>query len=221
MKITEIYLQTSKPSEVKDFYKSTLELETKSDTPGKIEILAGNTKIIFERSNEGDPIYHFAFNIPSNKIDEAYKWLNQRVELLWMEEYESYIADFKNWNGKSVYFIDPAGNIVEFIARFDLHDEATSEFSSKQIRNVSEIGLVFPENSFDKKVCDLLTAYELSYFNKQPPLDKFRAIGNDEGLFICVPEGRPWYPTSSSMAGCYPMKILFDVNEKEFIYVNT
>ena len=35
-----------------------------------------------------------------------------KVPLIWINDYNSEIADFVNWHAKSIYFFDPAGNIV-------------------------------------------------------------------------------------------------------------
>ena len=90
-------------------------------------------QLIFDEiDTTGNPFYHFAFNIPSNKFEEAFQWMQTRVDLLWLDDYKSYIADFTNWNAKSFYFTDPAGNILEFISRFDLDDIAAEPFSAAQ-----------------------------------------------------------------------------------------
>ena len=220
MKITEIYLETSKLNELKDFYWRILKLKTENTSGDSFTIFTNHTKIIFKKTGQGDPFYHFAFNIPSNKIDEAYHWLIEKTALLWIPDYNSHIADFTNWNARSVYFKDPAGNIVEFIARFDLQDFESAKFSELQIRCVSEIGLVFPKENYDDGCTSILSAYPLSYFSKQPPLDIFRAVGSDEGLIICVPDGRPWYPTSENNASGFPIRILFEQDGKNYSYTS-
>ncbi len=63
---------------------------------------------------------------------------------MWIDDDKSFIADFIDWHARSVYFFDPAGNIVELIARDDLNDVADGAFSSRQFRNISETGLVLP-----------------------------------------------------------------------------
>jgi catechol-2,3-dioxygenase len=159
------------------------------------------------------------FNIPSNKIEEALQWLNDRVQLLWIEDYESYIADFTAWHARSVYFKDPAGNILEFIARFDLHDTTSEPFSALQIRNISEIGIVLPTEKFDKEVNDLLQKFQMNYFSRQPPMKHFRAIGDDEGLLIVVPEHRNWYPTNIP-GRIFPLAVKFEIAGKENQFLN-
>jgi len=210
MLLKEIQLQTNHLSALHHFYKDVLELNTVYSNKKSIGITAGKSKLIFEKAKSHiNPFYHFAFNIPSNKFEEAFEWMKQKVELLWLDDYKSYIADFVNWHAKSFYFLDPAGNILELISRFALNDILEETFSSAHIRNISEIGLVFSADTFQKDVEQLLLQYPLPYFDKQPPLPQFKAIGNDEGLFIIVPENRIWFSTKNMKSRCFTMEIIF------------
>jgi len=209
MILQEIRLQTNRLFPLYHFYKNVLELQVTDDSDVQFTIHTRGSKLIFEKTQDplSYPDYHFAFNIPSNRIHEAHGWVKERTALLWIEDYQGYITDFSNWNAKSVYFLDPAGNIVELIARADLNDIVDESFSSVHFRNVSEIGLVFPAPAFKKSIEHLLSDNNLEYFSKQPPLENFCAVGNDEGLFIIVPENRSWYPCNDKPAGIFPMKI--------------
>jgi len=130
MLLKEIKLQTRHISFLFDFYHNLLELPVTSRDSTGILITAGKTNLIFEEViDDTDPFYHFAFNIPSNKIEETLQWLKSRTELIIIEDYKNYIAEFTNWNARSVYFTDAAGNILEFIARFDLNDNPEKIFS--------------------------------------------------------------------------------------------
>jgi catechol 2,3-dioxygenase-like lactoylglutathione lyase family enzyme len=210
MLLKEIQLQTNHLSALYHFYKDVLELNTVYSNKKSISIAAGKSFLIFEETTAGiNPFYHFAFNIPSNKFEEAFEWIKQKVELLWLDDYKSYIADFVNWHAKSFYFLDPAGNILELIARFDLNDIVDETFSSVHVRNVSEIGLVFPVKSFDSDVNKLLEQYQLSHFDKQPPMPHFRAVGDDEGLFVIVPEDSIWFSTKNTVAKLFAVEINF------------
>ena len=120
MKIKKLSLQTAYLKTLQEFYSSILELHVQSPGEREINITIGNSDLVFAETTTAEPFYHFAINIPSNKIEEAKDWLSNKVKLLWMEDYKDDIADFVNWHAKSVYFYDPAGNIVELIARFDL-----------------------------------------------------------------------------------------------------
>ena len=215
MEITGIKLQTALLKELTSFYRDVLELATENNSDGIITIGIGSTNLVFEQASNSDPFYHFAINIPSNKIEEAKAWLSQRVELMWMDDYKSDIADFRNWNAKSVYFYDPAGNILELIARFDLVNKTDEPFSPAQFLCISEIGLVTKLDDLDRAVDRLLKDYELNYFTRQPPLPQFKAIGDNNGLFIVVPEKRNWYPTPKP-CGIFPMKVQFKNAGKKY-----
>jgi catechol 2,3-dioxygenase-like lactoylglutathione lyase family enzyme len=215
MQINRVILQTSALKELTAFYKTAMGLPVDSKNENETSIIIGGTELVFRQVSAADPFCHFAINIPANKIEEAKGWLSGRVELIWMDDYKSDIADFVNWHAKSVYFFDPAGNIVELIARFDLHNKTDELFSSAQFLSISEMGLVIKEDEFDKSVTNLLQQYQLSYFAKQPPLPRFRAIGDDEGLFIVVQENRNWYPTDKA-SGIFPMEIQFENNGEKY-----
>jgi hypothetical protein len=208
-------LQTNQLESLNRFYFSVLELPARREGEKEISIEVGATELQFREEKNSTAYYHFAINIPSNKIEEAKMWLKSRTDLLWMNDYNSDIADFRNWHAKSVYFFDPGGNIVELISRFDLNDPVDEKFSPKHFNCISEIGIVFKPNEFDQRTDELLQKFHLEYFSKQPPLPQFRAIGNDDGLFIIVPEDRKWYPTEM-WAGIFPMEIDFEEKGKNF-----
>jgi catechol-2,3-dioxygenase len=215
MQINRVILQTSLLNELSSFYKAGINLQTDLKNDEEIIIRIGSTELVFKQVSVADPFYHIAINIPANKIEEAKNWLMASVDLIWIDDYKSDIADFVNWRAKSVYFFDPAGNIIELIARFDLDNKTEEPFSAAQFLSISEVGLVIKANEFDESVTSLLKQYQLSYFTKQPPLPQFRAIGDDEGLFIVVPENRNWFPTDKA-SGIYPMEVQFENNGEKY-----
>jgi catechol 2,3-dioxygenase-like lactoylglutathione lyase family enzyme len=217
MMLNEIILQTKHINELYEFYKNILQLPVHKINSENILVTAGKTSLIFESVNSTtDPLYHFAFNIPSNTIEEAFQWLKNKVEILWIEEYKNYIAEFSDWNARSVYFTDPAGNILELIERSDLHDTIAETFSSSHIRCISEIGIVYKDENFDESVNELLQKFQLQYFSKQPPMKYFRGAGDDEGMFIIVPEHRNWFPTKIA-SGIFPLSVKFISDKKQYV----
>jgi catechol-2,3-dioxygenase len=216
MNIRMVTAEAIDPAELKDFYCSTLGLALADSDDHSFTVQIGQTELEFRRhTGKLHPVYHFAINIPANKIEEATTWLLQRATLIPADDASNYIIDFPDWNAKSVYFFDPAGNILELIARFDLKNATEEPFSSRQFLSISEVALVVEAGELDAKTKQLLTDFNLSYFSKQPPLETFRAIGDDEGLLIVVPEGRAWYPTKDKMSERAPLKVYFSHNSTD------
>lgn len=209
MQIKQLELKTSALKQLSHFYSMILELPVENEGETEITIHAGNTQLVFQQVSTAAPVYHFAINIPSNKIEEARVWLSNRVDLIWIEQYKSEVADFVNWHAKSIYFFDPAGNILELISRLDLENKTDEPFSSLQFIAISEVALVCKEDEMEKMAVELIRQYQLPWFDKQPPLPQFKAIGDDEGLFIIVPENRSWFPTTIP-SGIYPIQIEFE-----------
>ena len=116
--------------------------DEQTDQPGSgLAIRAGTTKILFKQApSDFDGAYHFAFNIPENQYHPARKWISTRIPLL---KDKSGKEDFtsESWNSDSIYISDPAGNILEFIARHTLKNAVDGDYDSSQILNVSEKGL--------------------------------------------------------------------------------
>lgn len=218
MDIRLLILETTRLEELKEFYSQVLNWPPADEEEGSFTLELQKTELEFrQHSGDQEPFYHFAINIPSNKIEEARDWLKQRVQLLWLDDYQSDIAEFTNWKARSVYFFDPAGNIVELIARFDLNNDAGEAFSPRQFIAVSEVGIVMPGGELQTKAEDLLETYNLPWYSKQPPLESFKAIGDDEGLFIMVPEHRNWYPTQDRQAIMAPLKIYFSAKGRHHL----
>jgi catechol 2,3-dioxygenase-like lactoylglutathione lyase family enzyme len=202
MHLHHLRLFTDKLQELNHFYAETLGFPITSAAAGTITFRAGSSLFNFSRC--GAPsYYHFAFNIPSFQIREALEWLGRRVEVL--RDGDRQIIDFSNWNAEAVYFADPAGNIVEFIARRDRQLRAGGPFSIDNMEGISEIGLPVADvrSTFDK-------------LHRQTGLSKywgdythFCAAGDPRGLFIIVDEAsKTWYPTDKP-ARSFPLWVSF------------
>jgi catechol 2,3-dioxygenase-like lactoylglutathione lyase family enzyme len=210
MNILELELLTDTLDETESFYNDVIGLETISKTNSSVSFTAGSTKLTFRSSENLKPVYHFAFDIPNNKLQEAFSWIEKKTEILEVVPPEK-IADFYNWNAKSFYFYDSNGNILEFIARFSLDNASEKPFDGLSILSVSEIGFV--TKNVSKLSDEICGKYNLSVFSKQPKLDKFVVLGTDTGLFILVEENRDWYPTHQK-AKSFWTKVVFENNGK-------
>ena len=210
MNILELELLTDSITETESFYNDVIGLETISKTNSSVSFTAGSTKLTFRSSENLKPVYHFAFDIPNNKLLEAFAWIEKKTGILEVVPPEK-IADFYNWNAKSFYFYDNNANILEFIARFSLDNTSEKPFDGSLVLSVSEIGFV--SKNVSKLSDEMYNKYDLSIFPKQPKLDKFIVLGTDTGLFILVEENRDWYPTHQK-AKSFWTKVVFDNNGK-------
>lgn len=212
MKITRVELLSSDLQAQRDYYADVLELPVNL-TSSALEVKAGETDLVFKQAwSDFEGAYHFAFNIPENQYDAAKKWLTSRISLLrdnsGMEDFES-----KTWASISLYFLDGAGNVLEFIARHDLNNAVQEDFNSRQILNVSEIGL--PSEDVIGLANELCTRLGLSVF-KQEPNESFTPVGDDNGLLILPIQDRIWMPDSGVPAKMLPVRVQGTANGKEW-----
>jgi catechol-2,3-dioxygenase len=159
-----------------------------------------------------DPVYHFAFNIPENKLPAAQDWLAPRCPIVSRPDGTTLVYDFRRINAHAFYFLDPSGNILEFIARHNLKNAASGAFSTKDILYASEIGLVVPD--VPRAVEDLHARLGLSTVSDPTPV--FTMVGDEHGMFIVVKAGRIWlgshvpaapFSTEVFMRGSEPARI--------------
>lgn len=193
MQILEIQLLSNDIDKTEQFYHHLLGLETIAKDHSTVSFSAGTSKLTFIRSDKINPFYHFAFNIPGNKISEAFSYISPKTEILETSPSEQ-VADFTTWNAKAFYFYDNNGNILEFIARFDLDNNIRQKFDSSLILSISEIGIAVDNAAIQGE--QIRSAYHFSYFEKQAPKDDFMVIGDDHGLLIFVDIQRNWFPTN-------------------------
>jgi catechol 2,3-dioxygenase-like lactoylglutathione lyase family enzyme len=197
MKINRLILYTAQLEEQTTFYKDVLGFKLVEKTPDHSSFKTGTSILSFYYRETSTP-YHFAFNIPSNQINEALQWLKQRVEVLTDERIE--IHDFESWNAQAVYFYDKDQNIVEFIARKNLKIESFTAFRPESILNISEIGL--PVNNMERTLHHLNLVKKLPIYSGD--MERFCAAGDENGLFIIInKEKKKWYPNDDTPHSSY------------------
>ncbi len=212
MNILELEISAVDLPAQRNFYANVLELPVTLDS-AILEVKAGQTILRFTQApSEFIGAYHFAFNIPENQYQAAKQWIASRVPLLrdktGQEDFES-----QSWASTSLYFLDAAGNILEFIARHNLQNAAAGEFSSSQVLNVSEIGL--PSEDVITLANDICTRLGLSVFNQEPN-ETFTPVGDNNGLLIIPVKDRIWMPDSGVPAKLLPVKVRGETNGREW-----
>ncbi len=194
MKISQIQIKTNDIKKTRTFYQSVLDLFILKNDQNSVMIRVGDSVLKFVGDSQFNSIYHFAFNIPENQLEEAIKWCKNKVDLIPIED-KNVITHFENWNAHAVYFYDNNGNLLEFIARHDINNEQGGKFTGASILNISEIGIV-TENPLELGN-KLIAEHQLHFFSKNANSEVFSAIGDNEGLLILVRPNRNWYPTQT------------------------
>lgn len=224
-RIQDLKLLTSASLDaMKEYYVNLLGMELVSHTNKELTIMGGQTPITFIKSEDaGDPWYHFAFNIPENKILGARDWQLERTPLVPTpynkihKGYPNDVRHFRHWNAHSVFFWDPAGNLLEYIARHDMNNAKPGNFSRDDILYASEIAFVVDDQAAEAK---LLNKYlDLAPY---PTSNNFWwSMGDESGLLLCIPK-RIWgentpnpkrfgvHPTEATILGDAQEEYLFD-----------
>lgn len=210
MKIHQLNIDCSNLQEQKHFYTRKFNFEVVDESDEDLTLKIGSSKLRFIESRLRKAYYHFAFNIPFSSMEKARDFIHQKVEVLKYKGEQ--IVDFPKWTAKSVYFHDPAGNVVELIGRQKFDDSEVKKFSEKTILNISEVGLpVFQVSSVAKSICK---TEGISEFDSNG--STFMALGDHEGLFIVVDEAeKNWLPTQEA-ARKFPLTTDFSVKGKKY-----
>jgi catechol-2,3-dioxygenase len=209
MKILEVELLSDNLDTTAEFYANALGLEIIEKTADLLSIKIGFSTLVFKRSINLQPVYHIAFNIPENTLDEALIWVSSKTAIV-PASADSQIAEFSAWNARAFYFYDNNGNVLEFIARFDLQQTTAAPFTSEAISCISEIAIV--TENVRKYSSQLSKLTGIQPYEKQPLHDNFAALGDAHGLFIISEEGRNWYPTNNPSKK-FPVRIKIQSGE--------
>lgn len=202
MRLLSVTLEADDLRALRGFYVESMGLPAIEDTRDALALRVGWTTLRFERAERAPAPAHFAFNIPPDAMDRAIEWLGARGPLLSDEGVSRF--EFASWNAEAIYAMDPAGNVIELIARRRLNDRlGARDFDAAALLCVSEIGIVAEDPPRVARA--LCGAFGLSIFSAADA--DFATVGDDRGLFIIVPPGRAWKPTTDVMSLPAPTRI--------------
>ncbi len=211
-------LHTADLNTLRHFYGEVLGLPTEMDDAGGfITVTAGASVLRYRASPGFSGVYHYAFNIPENRLNAAKQFLETRGVTLLADSSGEAVFDFDFWNAHTIYFYDPAGNIAEFIARHELPNAAIKTdlpFSPDEILNVCEIAL--PTDDVPTLVAEMQDATGTPVYGDPSPT--FTALGDANGLLILVPKGRIWFPDTGIPAESLAVHVVaYDNDGKRFV----
>jgi catechol-2,3-dioxygenase len=194
VRVLELTLHTAAIDEQRSFYGGRLGLPVEADSSEGIAVQVGATRLRLRASAAPRSPFHFAVNVPENRFAEAKRWAAERAPLIDRDGSDEF--DFRAWNAHSVYFLDADENVVELIARHDLPNASEAPFGAGSLLEISEVGLAVPDVG---EAVDFIER-ELGQALFSGDREQFAAVGDQRGLFIVVPSGRPWFPTDRATA---------------------
>ncbi|MED4651117.1 VOC family protein [Bacillus pseudomycoides] len=213
MLISRVTLYSNALEEMKDFYLNKLDFQLLHSSEMSFSIQVGESELEFRKNNlNSKPFYHFAFNIPSNQFSEAKEWAKKKV-VLNVEDGEDEVY-FSRSNAHSFYFMDPAGNIVEFISRHTTSPESNEPFSVHSILNVSEMSMTTDQVL---AVGNQLIEYGISVRDGEALSDGFHFMGENGVYLLLGPSGRRWF-FSELDAAVHPL--LIEIDSEKQIEIN-
>lgn len=190
MQINTLQLYTPEVSLLPAFYQNLFPQCKSSFDSSVLQLQAGSTTLNFWLCEQPTQ-YHFAFNIPYSQVDAIAELLTGRVEVLPGPDGKA-IVEFPNWKARSLYFKDPAGNIVELIGRQRLGLAEGDLKEGIPIYSVSEMGLASREHHQIESSLRERCGCEVFWTSGEV----FSALGDEEGLIILVDSReKTWYPT--------------------------
>ncbi len=203
MNIQKLELFSADLQAQREYYAKVLELPTEWSASSLL-VKAGETELVLTQAPaDFMGAYHFAFNIPSNQFEPARQWISARQALL-HDAGGKEVFHSGTWDSDSVYFLDAAGNVLEFIARHTLQNPASGKFDSRMILNISEIGL--PSDDVVGLANELCSKLGIATY-KQDANENFTPVGDEKGLLILPKVDRIWMPDSGVPARMLPVHV--------------
>ncbi len=212
MLLAEITLPARDLDQQAAYYADVLELPVQRAME-KVLVQVGESRLQFQQAAASwKGAFHFAFEIPNNRFEQAKDWIGRRANLLKGEDGSPSI-EHTNWRAHSVYFKDPAGNILELIARDNGSTASQDEFfRPRNILRVSEIGI--PAEDVLALVSAITRATGLQPYRE--PSVNFAAVGDVNGLLIVVERDRIWYPNTGVPAEYSTFEIYVETEGKYY-----
>jgi catechol-2,3-dioxygenase len=196
MHFRELELWATDLPALQAFYGGLLGLPVVQAGQALVEFQAGRSLLCFVQAQpDWEGFYHFAFNIPENRLAEASSWLQERVPLITDQTGQTMFPS-ESWHSDQIYFYDPAGNIGELIARHTVHNATNEPFGAQHLLNVSEIGVVV--NDVPAATAGLVEQFDLNVYKEGS--NTFTPLGDEQGLLIVVQQGRMWFPDTGKAA---------------------
>ena len=199
MRIVRLTMDCADLGVQEEFWAGTLGLAVAREREDELEVRLRSSVIRFRRAAPGTaPRHHFAINVPAGSIERAAAWIAGRHELLAFDgdpdEEEGATIVHAGRGTPAVYFLDPAGNVVELIANALLGepDVGDAAFGPEALLDLAEIGIAAAD---PVATCAALREFlgEDVLWGGAPDW-LLTAIGDVRSVVIVAPLERGWIP---------------------------
>lgn len=195
----KVTLYTNQLEDMKGFYEYQLGFRVVEEDETSFTLSIGDSQLVF-RESEKAAFYHFALNIPGNQFTLAKWWAGERVTLNRQEGMDEVF--YANFDADAFYFQDPAGNIVEFIARRSV--DRMGNFTVDSLLNISEVSITTP---YVEEVGEQIEKMEIPVRgNKGIDPKSLNFLGSGHAYIILVAPKRMWY-FSKQKSETHPLSI--------------
>jgi len=200
----KVLFYTNKLKPLLRFYRNILELDIINNEQTSFTVSIGTSELTFVESDL-PAFYHYAINIPGNQFSQIKYWIKDKLTL----NREGGIDEvyFPSFDADSMYFEDPAGNIIELIGRRnrDLFGYVTSD----AFFNISEVGIVTPHmEAVGDDLQDI--GIPLRHGTEVNP-KSVNFLGKNDTFIVLTPPERRWY-FSKQQSKIYPLEITLSTN---------
>ncbi|MCZ2257894.1 hypothetical protein KSU66_05265 [Sporosarcina sp. G11-34] len=190
---------TNKLKSLRRFYGGVLELDISETSGEQFTVKVGESTITFKYTDQ-PAFYHFAINIPGNQFSMMKFWMQDRVTLNRDEGRDEVF--FPSFAADSMYFEDPAGNIIELIGR--RHRDLLGDLTTASFLNISEVGITTP---FVAEVGEQLQDFGIALRGgTEVNPNSVNFLGKGDTFIVLVKPDRKWY-FSKKVSKSYPLEI--------------
>ncbi|MEC5425253.1 hypothetical protein QGM71_17345 [Virgibacillus sp. C22-A2] len=196
-----VLFYTNKLKPMKRFYANVLELDITDSGSEYFTVNVGETDITFQHS-ETPSFYHFAINTPGNQFIIMKEWIESKLTLNLSGGVDKIY--YQSLGADSIYFEDPAGNLIELIARRnrDLFGPLTKE----AFFDVSEVAVTTPYLSqVGEELQDI--GVPLRHGTEVEP-DEANYLGRGDSFVVLVPPAWKW-EFAKRKTETHPLEITF------------
>ncbi|EMF45687.1 hypothetical protein B481_2934 [Planococcus halocryophilus Or1] len=195
----KVILYTNQLEDMKGFYEYQLGFRIVEEDDTSFTLSMGESQMVFQES-ERAAVYHFALNIPGNQFTLAKSWTSERVTLNRQEGMDEVF--YANFDADAFYFQDPAGNVVEFIARRSV--DRMGNFTVDSILNISEVSITTP---YVEEVGELIEDMDIPVRgSKGIDVKALNFLGSGHAFILLVAPKRIWY-FSKQKSETHPLSI--------------